>query len=153
MIHQLDKIKIVEALECATNGAGLTGKWISLKNILKVLIIVQVTQATAATVALTIEMSKLVAGTNNTAITEVIPIWSNLDTAASDVLVKRTRAVNYTTDDGVKNKVVIFELDADRLDAEYDCINVNAGSSSGSDMVSAIYLCELRYSGADTDSD
>ncbi len=152
MISQLQKLKPVMAIAPATQAGGSTGKWISLKNIPKVLVEVVIAQGASNTVAITIEMAPLVNGAGNTAITEVVPIFSNLDTGTNDDLVKRTRAVSYTTDAGTNNKVVVFEIDADRLDAGYDCINVNLGSSSGSNLAAATYWCELRYSGADTDS-
>ena len=141
------------AIAPATQAGGSTGKWLSMKNILKILIEVVVAQGAANTVAITIEQAINVNGDSNTAITEVVPIFSNLDTGTSDTLVKRTRAVNYTTDAGTNNKIVVFEIAADKLDVNtYDCINVNLGASSGSNIASATYWCELRYSGADLDS-
>ena len=152
MLHQIDKIKFVEAIYPQV-GASISGLCISMKNILKVLVVVQIQQAATNTVAITIEQSTAVNKDGHTAITEVVPIWSNLDTAASDVLVKRTRAVNYTTDAGQKNKIIIFEIDASKLDATYDCINVLTGASNAGNLTSAHYICELRYSGADLDAD
>lgn len=152
MIPQIDKIKFVDAIEPQA-GATITGNYISLKNILKVLVVVQVAQATSDTVAITIEQSTAVAGDSHTPITEVVPIWSNLDTGTSDVLVKRTRAVNYTTDGGTTNKIIIFEINSDILDAGYDVLNVVMGASNASNIYSANYICELRDSGADLDSD
>ncbi len=152
MISQLQKLKPVMAIAPATQAGGSTGKWISLKNISKVLVEVVIAQGASNTVAITIEQAPLVNGANNIAITEVVPIFSNLDTGTNDDLVKRTRAVDYTTDAGTNDKIVVFEIDADRLDAGYNCINVNLGSSSGSNVAAATYWCELRYSGADLDS-
>ena len=103
--------------------------------------------------ALTIEQATAVAGTGHTAITNVVNIWSNLDTATSDTLVSRTAAVSYTTDAAIKNKVVVFEFTPDILDSGYDVIALHAGSSSASNIVSAVYVLELRYSGADVDAD
>jgi len=152
MLNQLDKIKIVEAIEPQA-GASISGYCLSMKNILKMLIVVQITQAASNTVAITIEQSTAVAKTSHTAITQVVPIWSNLDTDTSDVLTKRTNAVSYTTDAGVNEKIVVFEVDASKLDTGYDCINVLTGASSSANITSALYICELRYSGADLDAD
>ena len=148
-----DKVKVVEALEPATNGSGLTGLYVSLKNVIKVHIICQITQGASNTVALTIENATAVAGTNHTAIVNVVNIWSNLDTGTSDTLVARTAAVNYTTDAGTNNKIVVFEFTPDILSTGYDCIAMHAGSSSASNIVSAVYVLETRYSGADLDAD
>ena len=151
-MYQLDKIKFVDAIEPQA-GAAITGNYISLKNVLKCLVVVHITQAAANTVAITLEQSTAVAGTSHTAITQVVPIWSNLDTGTSDVLVKRTNAVSYTTDAATNNKVIVFEVDATKLDAGYDVLNVLTGASSASNITSAVYICELRYSGADLDAD
>ena len=147
-----DKVKVVDAIEPQA-GAAITGKYISLKNIVKVHVVVQIAQAAVNTVAITLEQSTAVAGTGHTAITNVVNIWSNLDTAASDVLVARTAAVNYTTDAGQKNKIIVFEITPDILDDGYDVLNVLTGASDATNITSAHYLCELRYSGADLDAD
>ena len=151
-MFQLDKIKYVEAIEPQA-GASISGKCLSMKNIIKMHIVVQITQAASNTVAITIEQSTDVSKSGNTAITQVVPIWSNLDTDTSDVLVKRTNAVSYTTDSGVQEKIIVFEVDAQKLDAGYTSINVLTGSSSSANITSALYICELRYSGADLDAD
>jgi len=151
-MNPIDKIKFVDAIEPQA-GAAIAGNWISLKNVLKVLVVVQIAQGAANTVAITIEKAPLVDGASNVAIDVVVPIWSNLDSAASDDFVKRTNAVNYTTDAGVKNKIVVFEIDPSILGAGYAAINVNTGASNASNITSAHYLCELRESGADLDAD
>lgn len=149
---KIDKFKFVDAIEPQV-GASITGKYISMKHVLKAFIVVQVAQATADTVAITIEQSTAVAGTGHTAITKTVPIWSNLDTAASDTLVSRTAAVDYATDAGIKNKIVVFVVDSSKLDSGYDVLNVVMGASDASNIYSAAYVLQLRYSGADVDSD
>ncbi len=150
---QIDKVKTVEAIYPQTNAGGLTGLYVSLKNVVKVHIFCQVQQAAANTVQFVVNQATTVGGAGVTPITNVVNVWSNLDTAASDVLVSRTAAVNYTTDAGVKNKIVIFEFTPDQgIDNDFDVLNVNAGASSASNLVSAIYVLDTRYSGADLDA-
>ena len=108
---------------------------------------VAITQGNAATIALTIEQASAVAGTGSKAITTTVPIWSNLDTAASDTLVRRTDAVSYTTDAGVKNKMVIFQIDPAQLDVAngFDCITVKTGASNVANLTGARYWLQSAY--------
>jgi 2',3'-cyclic-nucleotide 2'-phosphodiesterase (5'-nucleotidase family) len=141
--------KIVELMAPAADAAGRTSDWVSLKNALRAWIIVHITQGNAATVALTPNQATAVAGTG-TKVIPAVPIWSNLDTAASDVLVARTAAANYTTDAGVKNKIVVFQIDPDMLDADnsFDCISIDTGASNAANITQAIAVLEMRKGGA-----
>jgi hypothetical protein len=81
------------------------------------------------------------------AVTATFPIWSNLDCAASDTLVRRTNAATYTTNTGVKHKIVIFEWDPALHTAGYDCVAVTSGASAATNIVSAMYYIVERYPG------
>jgi hypothetical protein len=143
--------KLVEAMPNATDAAGRTGDWVSLKNYALCYVIVDVTQGVATTIAISINQATAVAGTASKVITNTVPIWSNLDTVASDTFVARTAAVNYTTDAGVKNKIVVFQIDPSSLDLAngFDCIAVVTGASSASNLTHATYmLVGPRYGGA-----
>jgi hypothetical protein len=108
-------------------------------------------QGNAATVALTVNQATAVAGTGAKAITAGARIWSNLDLAANgDVFTRRTDAVSYTTDAGVKEKIVIIEIDPAALDQVngYDCIAVLTGASNAANITSVIYLGVQRYPGS-----
>lgn len=142
-----EQFKIVEAMPNATDAAGRTGDYVSLKNAVCAWVEVAITQGNAATIALTIEQASAVAGTGSKAITATVPIWSNLDTAASDTLVRRTDAVSYTTDAGVKNKMVIFQIDPAQLDVAngFDCITVKTGASNVANLTGARYWLQSAY--------
>lgn len=143
--------KLIEAMPNATDAAGRTGDWVNLKNYALCYVIVSVTQGNAATIAISINQATAVAGTSSKVITNTVPIWSNLSTAATDTLVARTAAVNYTTDAGVANKQVIFQVDPSSLDLAngFDCIAVVTGASNVANLTSAQYLLVgPRYGGA-----
>ena len=146
---QIDKIKWVNAIKPQAGGA-ITGVYVSLKNVIKALVVVHIDQANAATMAITIEQATAVAGTGTTPITKAVPIWVNLDTAASDVLVAATPAVAYTTDAGIKIKLVIFEIDPATLNIAggFDCITVKTAASNAANITAAHYVLNLRYSGS-----
>ena len=150
---QIDKTSIVQAIAPATNNGALTGDYISLKNVVKCTVVVFGIWTTADTSAITIEQAQAVAPTNSTAIVNVIPIHVNLDCDVSNTLAAATAAVSYTTDTDAETKIIVFEITPDLLDAGYDCITVKVGGSSGSNTVSALYILDMRYSGADVISD
>lgn len=148
MLHLLQDCKLVQALELATDAAGRTGDYVSLKNCHRCYVLFHVTQGNAATIAISIQQAINVAAGSTKVITVSVPIWSNLDCAASDTLVARTAAVNYTTDAGVKHKQVIFQIDPSTLDIAggFDCITVITGASNAGNITSAQYLLtDLRY--------
>lgn len=148
MLHLPEDCKIVQALEPATDAAGRTGDYVSLKNCHRCYVLFHVTQGNAATILISINQATAVAPTGAKAITVAVPIWSNLDCAASDTLVARTAAVNYTTDAGVKHKQVIFQIDPATLDQAnaFDCIAVVTGASNAANITSAQYLLtDIRY--------
>ena len=139
--------KVVEAMPNATDAAGRTGRYVSLKNATCCYVELAITQGNAATIALSIEQATAVAGTGTKVLATAVPIWSNLDTAATDTLVRRTDAVNITTDAGVKNKIVIFQIDPATLDAVngFDCVTVKTGASNVANITGARYWIQNRY--------
>lgn len=142
--------KLVNLLKPATDAAGRTGKYASLKHALKAWIIVNIEQGNAATILLSLLQASAVAGTGSKVLTSVVPIWANLDTDASDTALARTAAVNYTTDAGVKTKQVIFEIDPVKLDVAggFDCIGLSTGASNVANLTQAEFIAAIRYPSA-----
>lgn len=133
------QLPVIELLAPATDAAGRTSSYRSLRNALKAWIEVHMTQGNAATVALTPMQASAVAGTGGKVITAV-PIWSNLDTSVNDTLTSRTAAANYTTDAAVKNKIVIFEITPEScmdIANGFDCIAITTGASNAANITSA----------------
>lgn len=142
-----EKFKIVEAIEPKTDAAGTTGDYISLKNALKVTAKLHITQGNAATIETGINEATAIDGSDAAAISKELKIWSNLDCVASDTMVRRTDAATYTTDAGVKHKIVIIELDLAQLSEGFDCIAITTGASNVGNIVQAEYIIEPRYKG------
>lgn len=142
-----EDMKIVTALAPAADAAGRTGAYISLKNANRAFVVVNITQGNAATVQLNILQATAVAGTGAKTITNAVPIWADLDAAASDALARATDAVNYTTDAGVKNKVVVFLIDPTTLDINngFDCIAVQTGASNVANITQAMYFVDAKF--------
>lgn len=142
---------IVEAIPPATDAAGRASDWISLKNVAgKAYIVVQITQGNSATVTITPQQATNVSGASAKAI-PAVPIWANLDTAAGETMVRRTDAANYTTDAGVKNKIVVFEIEPSALDVEngFDCLNFTTGASNVANITAGMFVLPyMRFGGA-----
>ncbi len=136
--------KIVRALEPQAGGA-VTGDYVSLKNVNMAWVVVYVTQAHVAQMAITIERATDVAPTGSVAINAVVPIWANEDCAASDLLVRQTDAVGFTLSAAQKHKIVVFQIDPASLGATYDCITVKTAASDATNITAAMYYLQERY--------
>lgn len=138
-----EQFKIVEALAPAADAAGRTaGNAVSLKNYSKAWLLVTLTQGNAATVLLSILQATAVAKTGGKVITNPVRIWANADTSLTDTLVRQTDAVNFTTDAGVKNKQVLFEIDPAYLDVAngFDCVYMSTGASNAANITQAQWI-------------
>ncbi len=147
MIYIPEGLKIIEAIGPKSDAAGTTGAYVSLAGVNMAWIMVHITQGNAATIASTIEQATDTAGTSSKAITNVVPIWTILDCAAGSDYTRQTDAVSYTTDAGVKHKIVIFQIDPTSLDTEngFDCIAIITGASHADNVNSAVYLLDQAH--------
>jgi hypothetical protein len=145
-----EQFKILGVIKPATDAAGRTGRYVSLKNCTKAWIIAYIDQGNAATIALTPKQASAVAGTGSKVLSSSVPIWANLDIAASDVQVRQTDATSFTTDAGVKEKQVIFQIDPATLDQAngFDCIGLTTGASNVANLTSALVVAEMTYAQA-----
>jgi hypothetical protein len=126
----------------AADAAGRASPFRSLKNALKAYVVVHINQGNAATVLLSLLQASAVAGTGSKAVTAV-PIWSNLNTATNDTYVSRTAAATYTTDAGVQDKLVIFEITPEScmdIANGFDCIAVSTGASNAANITEATLM-------------
>lgn len=140
--------KLVKGLPLAADAAGRTSRGVTLKNATFATVIVSITQGNAATVALTLLQAQSVAGLNAKPITNPAPIWANLDTDASDTLVRQADAVSFTTDAAVKNKQIVFHVDPAYFDVAngFGCLQVSTGASNAANLTSVdILLNGHRY--------
>lgn len=135
----------IEAIAQGSTGDAnpLDGDYISMKNAPNgVAVVVHIDQANAATIAISINQATAVAGTGAKALANSVPIFTNLDCAAGDLLTRQTDAVSYTTDAGVKHKIVIFEIRPEDLDVAngFDCISVSCAQSNAANLIGAVYV-------------
>ena len=146
----IQQMQIVQVLQPATDAAGRTGAYLSLKNSGKVAIIVHIQQGNAATIALNLLQAQDVSGTGSKALV-ASQLAVNLDESASTLLVAQAAASTYTTDVGVKNKIVVFEVDEAALDINngFTTVTVQTGASNVANVTAAVFLGYAeRYAGA-----
>jgi hypothetical protein len=144
----------VELLGPSADAGGRTGDYISLKNAVKAYVVFHILQGNAATVACDVTQATAVVGTGVKALAKNTGIWSNLDCAASSALVRRTDAAGtYTTDAGVKHKIIVFEIDLGHLDLanSFDCIGCTTGASNAANITSVMAYVVPKYTGVDQD--
>ena len=141
---------VVELLTPATDAAGRTGGYISLKSAQWVYIVCHMDQGNAATITWTPEQASKVDGTGTKALTNNVPIWADEDLAASDVPTRQTDAANFTTSAAIKHKMLIFSIDPASLDSSssFDCITVKTGASDAANITSAVAIIVPRYHSA-----
>lgn len=138
-------------LSPAADAAGRTSPYLSLKNAVKAWIVVYINQGAANTVLLSPLQATAVAGTGSKAISAA-RIYTKLDEASTD-FTAQTEAATFTTDAGVKHKVIIFELDLAKVmdvnaSTPFDCIAVSTGASAAGNITSALLWIQPRHAGA-----
>lgn len=142
------QFKVVDGIPPAADAAGRASDIVSLKNCAKAFIVLHINQGNAATILITVNQAQDVAGTGSKVLANAVPIFSNLDTVATDLMVRRTDAVNYTTDAGVKMKIVIIEIDPSALDVAngFDCISFSTGASNAANITQGLFILSgARY--------
>lgn len=148
-LHVPEGVQLVQLMNPKTSNGGQASDWISLKNIKRAFIVVEMTQAVGHATLLTPQQATVVAGTDAKALTNNCRIWANEDVAASDALVAKTDAKNYTVANDIKNKQVVFDIspgEALDLANAFDCINVTvADSSQATNLVSVTAILEPKY--------
>lgn len=141
---------IVSAMPPATDAAGRTGGYVTLKNAHGAYFVWNITQGNAATIALSVSQAKAVAGTTAKALSSGIRWWAALDIATTDVLVRQTDGASFTTDAGVKNKIVVAQIDVADLDLAnaYTSVAPVTGASNAANITSCLaVLTPLRFAG------
>lgn len=140
----------IQSLAPATDAAGRTGKYVSLKNAKSAAILVQINQGDANVVLLSPKQAEAVAGTNVKVLANPVRIWVNSDTANTANYTRQTDAVNYTTTAGVTPKAVIFEIDPAAMDGAngFDCLTIVTGASNVGNLTAAQIVVEPKYSQA-----
>lgn len=132
----------------AADAAGRTSRYVNCARAAKVTLYAYINQGNAATVALTVNQAKTQGGGTAKAITVNARIWTILDVVTTDVPVRQSDAVSYTTDAGVKEKLVAMEVDVASLDIAngFQYLAIITGASNAANITSAYAMLQgYRY--------
>lgn len=128
----------------AADAAGRTGAvYHDLGKYHKVFVVWHITQGAANTVALSLAKADDAAGAGTAPVTETSEIYTNLDVAAGAAFTRQTAAASYTTDAGVKNKIVVFEVDPAKIGKRF--LSATTGASAAGNITSAQLFGIPRY--------
>jgi len=137
------------ALTPATDAAGRSSSFFSLKNAAKAFACFEIAQGNAATIDLDVLQASAVAGTGSKAISGTCRIWSCVDSATDPRSVRQANAASFTTSAALGNKLVWIEIDcAVNLDIAggFDCIAIRTGASNVANLTAgSISLVAPRY--------
>ena len=137
----------VELLPPAADAAGRTSSYLNVAKLDKAWIVCHINQGNAATIALTPLQAQNVSGAGSKAISAT-QIWTDLDEVTLDLFTKQANAANYTTDAGVKHKIVIFEIspqDCMDLVNGFSTIAIQTGASNAANITEAMLIPLHRY--------
>ena len=127
-------------------AAAVVGDYISLKNAQMAWVIFHYRQADGNAITFQVNKATAVAPTGAVIITETVPIWSNLATATSNTLVRRTDAVSYSGGAAAGSKIIIFQIDPASLGTTYDCIAGEASAVAAAQYLSIMYVVKPKFS-------
>lgn len=146
----VEKYKVVQALEPKTTNTAITGAYVSLKNVIRGAVVVNLTQAVGHATVISLHQAKDVSGTDAKPLANTVPVWANEDVSLGDSLIRKTDGVSYTVSDTAKNKQVVFHIDPARLDMNegFTCLNVRIGESTQvTNFASAEFILDSKYAG------
>ncbi|NVO13892.1 MAG: hypothetical protein HXX10_07635 [Rhodoplanes sp.] len=142
-----EQIPFVEVLPIATDAAGRTGSYISLKNALKAWLVCEVNQGNAAQVTFTPLQAQDVAGTGSKAIAAT-RIHVNQDRAASDIGAWQAAAAALQLSATLKSKIAIFEIVPEQvLDVTngFRTLTVQTSASNAANITKAMLVYLPAY--------
>lgn len=146
-----EKIKVVDGIKPQTGGSARSGDWVSLENYGGCLIVVQIAQGAVNTTAITVDKAKTAAGGSNSDGITMNNWWKCEDTpTTADTYTKGTAAASITSSStGSGSSVYVIDIDAAELGDGYQFLQVEAGASNASNLISATYiLYDAAYPGA-----
>lgn len=134
-------------LEPATDAAGRTSLYYSLKHAKKATFTMLLTQGHATPPAISFEQATHVAGTATKGCDTAHRIWATNDTAVTKDAVAQTAAAGFTPDAALKTKMVVIEIDPMELDVAngFDCIAITTGASNVGNLTSCLLEIETKY--------
>lgn len=144
LVEQLTPVSLLAA---AADAGGRTSVYISLATCQRATIVCHIYGGNAATILLTPLQASDIEGTGSKVLATNQPIWANLATLVSSVFGRAADGVNYTTDAGTTDKIIVFQIDPEYLDQAhgFDCIGISTGASNAANITEATLFLDQRY--------
>ena len=149
-MNLVQKGKIVQGLQPQATDANPASDYIDAANYHEIFVVIEVTKGDAALTSFALEQATSSAGAGNKVFANTVPIWSNLNTATNDTLVRRANAISYALDnaDDGRGQQVVFQIDPRRLDINNDFrwIRVQVAAGNADNIASLTFVCvDARY--------
>jgi hypothetical protein len=143
-----EQVKIVEGLLGVVPSTS-TPDYVSLKNFERVMILIQVKNATTVTgSAITLRQATSVAGGSEKALS-FSKAYRNIDTAAADALAEfAVTSDTFTTNNtNSKNLMYAIEVKAEDLDVNngFDCIRAGTGDATAATVTVTYFLFGAKF--------
>jgi len=144
------KIKTVMGLNPRATDANPLSAWVDLSQAVRCKVSILVTKGNAALTSFTLRESTdgVGAGAGVQNIPNTVQVYSNLNTAASDTLVRRANAVTYALNNaaGGEGQVVVFDIDPAKLSINdgYRFLAVQLAAGDAANIASISYELDLK---------
>lgn len=145
-----ENAKVFGALKPATDAAGRTGRYFNVALAHKLYFVFEVDQANAATIAFDVLQATSAAGAGAKVVAGVRRLWTDLDQATSDTILRQADAQSFVSDVALKEKLVIIEVLPSDLDLAngFTYVAPRTGASNVANLTSCIAYLVPMYPGA-----
>lgn len=147
----VEDFKFVQGLPCTTPSTS-TPDYVSMKGYSHLTVVIDAKNATTVTgSAITLKQATAVAGTSEKAL-GFDWVWANVDTGATDTLVKTAvTSDTFTTDTtNSKNLQYVIEVNVEDLDVDggFDCVRVGTADATATTLNVTYILSGARFKSA-----
>lgn len=140
-------LALVQLLAPTTTNGAATSRGVSLKNVIRAQVIVNLKQAVGHATVISLRQADVIA-LSNTATGPTVPNWKNEDCVTNDTLVKNADAAAVTVAANAKSMQVIFDVDPRKLSSGNKVIYVTSSDSSqATNFMTVEVVLEPRYAG------
>jgi len=142
-----EKLKAVSGLAPVATDANPASAYVDASQAHSIKIVAHVTKGNAALTSFAIEQATNAGGGGNKPLANNVPIWSNLDAATSDRLVRRANGVSYALDNAAAHtQVVVFDVDTSKLDINggFRFLRVQLAAGNANNIASVMFYLDQR---------
>jgi hypothetical protein len=142
-----EKLKAVSGLAPVATNGNPASAYVDCSRAHSVKVVAHVTKGNAALTSFAIEQATTAGGGGNKPLANNVPVWSNLDAATSDTLVRRANGVSYALNNGAAHRqVVVFDVDTSKLDINggFRFLRVQTAAGDAANVASVMFYLDQR---------